>query len=89
MKLSGLALGTVLYPLKLVSTRLGVMDTPIDVDEDSQWKHDSEFVKIVKHVWHMFYIQFFKRNQLRKLPKTLTHFIANISFSLVSGPVKS
>ena len=37
------------------------MDTPIDVDEDNQWKHDSEFVKIIKN---MFYIQFFKRNRL-------------------------
>ena len=27
------------------------MDTPIDVDEDSQWKHDSEFVKIVKNMY--------------------------------------
>ena len=27
------------------------MDTPIDVDEDSQWKHDSEFVKIIKNMY--------------------------------------
>ena len=39
VKFSGLAFGTVLYALKF-----GVVDTPIDVDEDNQWKHDSEFV---------------------------------------------
>ena len=27
------------------------MDTPIDVDEDNQWKHDSEFVKIIKNMY--------------------------------------
>ena len=27
------------------------MDTPIDVDKDSQWKHDSEFVKIIKNMY--------------------------------------
>ena len=36
MKISGIALGTVKYPLKLVSTRFCVMDIPIDVDEDNQ-----------------------------------------------------
>ena len=36
---TGLALGTILYPLKLVSTRHR---------QDNQWKHDSEFAKIIK-----------------------------------------
>ena len=56
MKFSGLALGTVLYPHKLVSTRFGVMDTPIDVDEDNQWKHDSEFIKIIKNMYDTCFI---------------------------------
>ena len=29
------------------------MDTLIDVDEDNQWKHDSEFANY--HEWRMFY----------------------------------
>ena len=33
------------------STWFGVIDTPIDVDENNRWKHVSEFVK---HVWHIF-----------------------------------
>ena len=40
MKFSGLA-RTVLYPLKLVSTRFGIMDTPIGVDENN---HDLETI---------------------------------------------
>ena len=27
------------------------MDIPIDVDEDNQWKHDSEFVKTIKNMY--------------------------------------
>ena len=59
MKFSGLA-RTVLYPLKLVSTRFGVMDTPIDVDEDIQWKHDSEFIKIIKNMYDTCFITSYK-----------------------------
>ena len=26
------------------------MDTPIDTGKDKQWKHDKEFVKIIKNI---------------------------------------
>ena len=26
------------------------MDTPIDAGKDKQWKHDKEFVKIIKNI---------------------------------------
>ena len=48
------------YTRLSISTRLGVIDNSID--EDNQWKHDSEFVKIIKY---MFHIQFFMRNRSR------------------------
>ena len=37
------------------------MDTPIDVDEDNQWKHDSEFVKIIKNMYGTCFISNFSR----------------------------
>ena len=37
------------------------MDTPIDVDEDDQWKHDSEFVKITKNIYDTCFISNFSR----------------------------
>ena len=38
------------------------MDTPIDVDEDNQWKHDSEFVKIIKNMYGTCFISNFSRD---------------------------
>ena len=37
------------------------METPIDVDEDNQWKHDSEFVKIIKNMYGTCFISNFSR----------------------------
>ena len=41
------------------------MDTPIDVDDDNQWKHDSEFVKITKNMSDTCLYSIFTRNRLR------------------------
>ena len=44
---------------ELVLTRFGVMDTPIDVDKDNQWKHASEFTKITKNMYDSCFISNF------------------------------
>ena len=46
---------------ELVLTRFGVTDTPIDVDEGNQWKHDSEFVKMIKNMYDTCIISIFSR----------------------------
>ena len=51
----------ILYPLKLVSTWFGVMETLICVDKDNQWKHDSEFIKINKNMHDTYFIFNFSR----------------------------
>jgi len=35
------------------------MDTPIDVDEDNQWKHASEFIKTIKNMYDSCFISNF------------------------------
>ena len=42
MKLSGW------HSIAYVNIGANLMDIPIDVDKDNQWKHDSEFAKIIK-----------------------------------------
>ena len=37
------------------------MNTPIDVDEDNKWKHDSEFVQITKNLYDTCFISNFSR----------------------------
>ena len=37
---------------------IGVLDTPINAEEDNQLRHESEFIKLLK-ICYMFHIQFF------------------------------
>ena len=37
------------------------MDTPIDIDEINKWKHDSDFVKIIKNMYGTCFIYNFSR----------------------------
>ena len=37
------------------------MDTPINVDKDNQWKHNSEFVKIIRNMYDTCFISYFSR----------------------------
>ena len=56
------------------------MDTPIDVDEANQWKHDSEFVKIIKNMYmtHVLY-QFFQEKSI----ENCLRYVSGLQFMLI------
>ena len=60
------------------------MDTPIDVDEDDQWKHNSEFVKIIKNMYGTCFIPNFSReidwewSQIYQRPVSQCHLVSQL-----------
>ena len=66
---------------------LAYMNTPIDVEEDNQWKHDSEFVKLSKacmaHVLYLIFREKLIDNGLRNVIglKVMLTDIDNVNYA--------